>query len=170
MDPEVIDILQSPPPSPMTGTLIAPLALLFNFFQLKHRGNATAAVRYLSKLFRLSSMPREYVSLLMAEMLPILDGTPPFLRVTNRVEKRMIGHKDLFEILAAVEDYVANEETFQKGNELLLTSFRFKRLDENGFVFRDWRDMIPHNSTSRDIMGLFRTKATNIIAHLYTTN
>ena len=58
----------------MTGTLIAPLALLFNFFQLKLQGNAAAAVQHLSKLFRLSSMPREYISLLMAEMLPILDG------------------------------------------------------------------------------------------------
>lgn len=74
MDPNVIDILRSPPPSPMTGTLIAPLALLFNFFQLKRKGNAAVAVQHLSKLFRLSSMPREYISLLMAEMLPILDG------------------------------------------------------------------------------------------------
>ena len=87
MDPDVIDILQSPPPSPMTGTLIAPLALLFNFFQLKHKGNAAAAVQHLSKLFRLSSMPREYISLLMAEMLPILDGMPPFLSITNFEQK-----------------------------------------------------------------------------------
>ena len=82
----------------------------------------------------------------------------------------MIGHKDLFEILAAIEDYIANEEAFQKGNELLLTSFRLKVSEENDFAFRDWREMIPHNSTSRDIVGLFRIKVTNIIAHLYTTN
>ena len=82
----------------------------------------------------------------------------------------MIGHKDLFEILATVEDYIANEETFQKGNELLLRSFRLKGSDENGFAFRDWRDMIPHNSTSCDIVGLFRIRVTIIIAHLYTTN
>lgn len=82
----------------------------------------------------------------------------------------MIGHKYLVEILAAVEDYIANEETFQKGSELLLTSFRFKGSDENGFAFKDWRDMIPPNSTSHDIVGLFRIKVTNIIAHLYTTN
>lgn len=87
MDPNVINVLQSPPPSPMTGTLIAPLALLFNFYQLKHKGNAAAAVQHLSKLFRLSSMPREYISLLMAEMLPILDGTPPFLSITNLSRK-----------------------------------------------------------------------------------
>jgi hypothetical protein len=82
----------------------------------------------------------------------------------------MIGHKYLFEILAAVEDYIANEETFQKGSELLLMSFQLKVSEENDFAFKDWRDMIPHNSTSRDIMGLFRIKVTNIIAHLYTTN
>src|SRR5438876_5104979 len=74
MDPTMLEILQSAPQSPMTGTLIAPLALLFNFFQLKFNGNAAAAVQHLSKLFRLSSMPREYISLLMAEILPLLDG------------------------------------------------------------------------------------------------
>jgi len=74
MDPNLVEILQNPPPSPMIGTLIAPLALLYNFFEFKRKGNAVEAVQYLSKLFRLSSMPREYISLLMAEMLPVLDG------------------------------------------------------------------------------------------------
>ena len=74
MDPKLIELLLLPPQSPMTGTLIAPLALLHHFFDLKTTGNATAAIQYLSKLFRLSSMPREYISLLMAEMLPIFDG------------------------------------------------------------------------------------------------
>lgn len=74
MDPKLIELLQSPPQSPMTGTLIAPLALLLAFFELKDNGDTGAAVQHLSKLFRLSSMPREYIALLMAEMLPILDG------------------------------------------------------------------------------------------------
>jgi Nup85 Nucleoporin len=154
----------------MTGTLIAPLALLFNFFQLKLNGNAAAAVQHLSKLFRLSSMPRQYISLLMAEMLPILDGIYQFTPILTRTEKQTIGHKDLFEILSAVEDYIANEDTFQKGSELLSASFRLIRADENGSAFRNWRDLIPHESTSRDIVGLFRLKVTVIIAHLYTTN
>jgi len=58
----------------MIGTLIAPLALLYNFFDLKVKGNAGAAIQYLAKLFRLSSMPREYIALLMAELLPIFEG------------------------------------------------------------------------------------------------
>src|SRR5271167_3821816 len=56
-------------------------------------------------------------------------------------EKRMIGHKDLFEILAAVEDYVANEHTCRKGYELLSISARLGS-EENGSVFRNWRNMI----------------------------
>jgi Nup85 Nucleoporin len=168
MDPSVIEILQNPPPSPMTGTLIAPLALLFNFFQLKLQGNTSAAVRHLSKLFRLSSMPGEYISLLMAEMLPILDGNSTS-NATYCEEKHMIGHKDLFEILAAVEDYVANEHTYRKGSELLSMSARLGS-EETGSVFRNWRNLIRPESTSRDIMGLFRLKVTKIIAHLYTTN
>lgn len=75
MDPKLVELLQLPPQSPMTGTLVAPLALLYHFFDLKTTGNATAAIQYLSKLFRLSSMPREYIALLMAELLPIFDGT-----------------------------------------------------------------------------------------------
>ena len=168
MDPNVIEILQNPPSSPMTGTLIAPLALLFNFFQLKLQGNVPAAVQHLSKLFRLSSIPREYISLLMAEMLPVLDGNSTS-NATDREEKQMIGHKDLFEILAAVEDYVANEHTCRKGSELLSMSAHLGS-EEDGSVFRNWRDMIGHESTSRDIMGLFRLKVTKIVAHLYTTN
>jgi hypothetical protein len=60
----------------MSGTLIAPVALIFNFFELREKGNAAGAVQYLSKLFRLSSMPREYIALLMAELLPIFEGKP----------------------------------------------------------------------------------------------
>ena len=82
----------------------------------------------------------------------------------------MIAHKDLFEILAAVEDYTANQETFQKGNELLLTSLQFKGVEGNGSIFRNWRDLVPHVSTSRDIIGVFHLKVIDIIAHLYTTN
>lgn len=81
----------------------------------------------------------------------------------------MIGHKDLFEILAAVEDYIANDHTFQKGSDLLSISARLGP-DENGSAFRNWRDMIPHETTSRDIVGLFRLRVTKIIAHLYMTN
>jgi Nup85 Nucleoporin len=77
LDPKLVEMLQSPPQSPMSGTLIAPVALLYNFFGLKVKGNAAAAVQHLSKLFRLSSMPREYIALLMAEMLPIFDGMIP---------------------------------------------------------------------------------------------
>lgn len=85
IDPTLIEMLQSPPQSPMSGTLIAPLALLYNFFGLKVKGNAAAAVQHLSKLFRLSSMPRQYIALLMAEMLPIFDGPPPYqMRLTTR--------------------------------------------------------------------------------------
>ena len=74
MDPKLTEMLQSPPQSPMSATLIAPVALLYNFYGLKVKGNAAAAVQYLSKVFRLSSMPRKYIALLMAEMLPIFDG------------------------------------------------------------------------------------------------
>ena len=64
----------------MVGTLIAPLAVLYNFYALERKGNGAAAVQHLSKLFHLSSMPREYIPLLTAEMLPILDRIPPSVR------------------------------------------------------------------------------------------
>ena len=69
-----------------------------------------------------------------------------------------------------MEDYIANEETFQKGSELLSTAFHLKDHHETGAAFRNWRDMIPVESTARDIVSLFRLNVTNIIAHLYTTN
>jgi Nup85 Nucleoporin len=65
----------------MIGTLIAPLAVLFNFYALERKGNGAAAVQHLSKLIHLSSMPREYIPLLTAEMLPILDRKPPPLQL-----------------------------------------------------------------------------------------
>ena len=87
LDPTLVEILENSPATAMVGTLIAPLAVLFAFFKLKQTGDDGAAIQYLSKLFRLSSMPREYVALLIAEMLPLLDGTPapppPFQSLTN---------------------------------------------------------------------------------------
>jgi hypothetical protein len=81
-----------------------------------------------------------------------------------------IGQKDLFEILAAVEDYVSNEETLQKGTELLSKAMQMEVPVQADSVFRDWRHLIPHEYSSRDIVGLFRLKVTNAIAFLYTMN
>ena len=75
----------------MIGTLIAPLALLYNYFELKQKGSPAEAVQYLAKLFRLSSMPREYISLLMAEMLPVIDGSQRSLS-TNCPQKSETQH------------------------------------------------------------------------------
>jgi Nup85 Nucleoporin len=156
----------------MTGTLIAPLALLLAFFGLRDKGDTGAAVQHLSKLFRLSSMPREYIALLMAEMLPILDGNSLCDLSLNLVEKRraIIGQKDLFEILAAVEDYVADEGTFQKGSDLLSKAISSKNPDESNSATRNWREMIPSSTSTREVVSLFRVKVTDIIAQLYTTN
>jgi Nup85 Nucleoporin len=171
MDPKLIEILQNPPRTPMTGTLIAPLAMLYNFFELKAHGNGAAAVEYLSKLFRLSSMPRQYIALLIAELLPIFDGNCHFFAWIIGIEKRKmtIDKKDLFEILAAVEDYSANEVTFNKGADLLSQALQIKTA-QIGPIFRNWRDLIPMESAPKDIIGLFRIKVTHIIAHLYITN
>ena len=81
-----------------------------------------------------------------------------------------MGHKDLFEILAAVEDYIASEETFQRGSELLSRAFYLNSDQQTSGAFRGWRDMVPVGSTSQDIGSLFRLKVTKIIAQLYTTN
>jgi hypothetical protein len=75
IDPEFAEILKSPPATPMTATLIAPVALLYHFYGLKRKGDSGTAVQDLSKLFRLASLPRQYIALLMAELLPIFAGT-----------------------------------------------------------------------------------------------
>jgi hypothetical protein len=81
-----------------------------------------------------------------------------------------IGHKDLFEILASVEDYIANEAVFAKGSDLLSKAVHSKGSDGNGSVFQNWREMISGEFSTSDIVGLFRLKATHIIAYLYTMN
>lgn len=81
-----------------------------------------------------------------------------------------IGRKELFEVLASVEDYIANEDTSQKGSELLSKAQHQPISDETDSPFKNWRDMIPYEYSSRDIVSLFRLKATHIVAHLYTTN
>jgi Nup85 Nucleoporin len=83
LDASTLDLIQQPPQSPMIGTLIAPLAVLFTFYVLEGKGNGAAATQHLSKLFHLSSMPREYIPLLTAEMLPILDRTSPLGNVID---------------------------------------------------------------------------------------
>jgi hypothetical protein len=72
--------------------------------------------------------------------------------------------------LAAVEDYISNEETFNKGSELLSKAMQLEVPVRNDSFFRNWRDLIPHEYSARDIVGLFRLKVTNTIAHLYTMN
>jgi hypothetical protein len=81
-----------------------------------------------------------------------------------------IGRKELFEVLASVEDYIANEDTSHKGSELLSKAQQRAISTGTGSGFKNWRDMIPYEYSSRDIVGLFRLKATHIVAHLYTTN
>lgn len=81
-----------------------------------------------------------------------------------------IGRKELFEVLASVEDYISNENTSQKGSELLSKAQHHAISNSTSSPFKNWRDMIPYEYSSRDIVGLFRLKATHIVAHLYTTN
>ena len=116
-------------------------------------------------------MPREYIPLLIAELLPVLDGFHPCIRSLIE-EKRNItmGYKDLFDILAAVEHYFANENTVQKGSELLSQAYQRKGNSDSGLPFRNWKELIPMKSAVHDIIRLFRIKATHIIAHLYITN
>ena len=172
MDPKLVEILGNPPQSPMTGTLIAPLALLFNFYTLKHQNDASQAVQYLAKLFRLSSLPRAYIVLLMVEMLRLLDGSAQFSEMLIITDRRMItiGHKDLFEVLAAVEDYIANEDACQKGSELLSRAIQTNSPMETGSGYGSWTEISPQKYTSDDIVGLFRVKVTKVIAQLYAMN
>jgi hypothetical protein len=81
-----------------------------------------------------------------------------------------IGHKDLFEILASVEDYIANEAISDKGSDLLAKAMRSGKPNVYGSVLPNWRDMISGEYSNHDIVGLFRLKATQIIAYLYTMN
>ena len=81
-----------------------------------------------------------------------------------------IGHKDLFEILASVEDYIGNETISVKGSDLLSKAMHSRSPDKYGSVLQNWRDMIPGEFSTKDIVGLFRLKATHIIAYLYTMN
>jgi hypothetical protein len=85
------------------------------------------------------------------------------------VENQRIGQQDLFEILGAVEDYVANDSTLQKGSDLLIMALHAASGKEGG-KFGDWRDLVPHESTSEEILDVFRQRATIIIGQLYTTN
>ena len=81
-----------------------------------------------------------------------------------------VGHKDLFEILASVEDYIGNEAISVKGSGLLSKAMQSRSPDRHGSVLQNWRDMIPGEFSTKDIVGLFRLKATHIIAYLYTMN
>jgi hypothetical protein len=69
-----------------------------------------------------------------------------------------------------VEDYVSNEETFNKGSELLAKAMRAEVTVRDDSFYRDWRNLIPHKYSAQDIVGLFRVKVTNTIAYLYTMN
>ena len=73
-DEEFLQMLKGPPMSPMIATLLAPLVLLYNFFELRGRGDGVTSIHYIAKLFQFSSLPREYIALLMAELLPIFIG------------------------------------------------------------------------------------------------
>jgi hypothetical protein len=72
--------------------------------------------------------------------------------------------------LAAVEDYISNEETFNKGSELLAKAIQVEVIVRDDSFYRDWRKLIPHEYSAQDIVGLFRHKVTNTIAYLYTMN
>ena len=170
MDEEFLEMLRAPPQTPMAATLIAPVALLYNFYELRKGGDGGLAVQYLSKLFRLASLPREYIALLMAELLPIFMGRVPSDLIDKDNRTVTIGQKDLFEILAAVEDYVGDEGMYKRGSELVSKAMTMGSANEDGSHFRNWRNLISSDSSSQGILGLFRIEATKAIAQQYVTN
>lgn len=168
IDPEFVEILRNPPATPMAATLIAPVALLYNFYELRRSGDGGTAVQYLSKLFRLASLPREYIALLMAELLPIFMGISHVDLTYEDKRNGMISQKDLFEVLAAVEDYIGDKEMSKKGSELLSKAMTMGPTNDD--AFKNWRNLVSGDSSSQKIVSLFRVEATKTIAQQYITN
>jgi hypothetical protein len=79
-----------------------------------------------------------------------------------------MGQKDLFEILAAVEDYVGDKETSKKGSELLSQAMTMGSVSDE--ALKNWRNMVSGDSSSQKIVSLFRVEATKTIAQQYVTN
>ena len=80
----------------------------------------------------------------------------------------MISQKDLFEVLAAVEDYIGDKEMSKKGSELLSKAMTMGPTNDD--AFKNWRNLVSGDSSSRKIVSLFRVEATKTIAQQYITN
>ncbi|BFZ60685.1 hypothetical protein YB2330_001727 [Saitoella coloradoensis] len=151
-DPILEDILSEPGKnSHQLATLIAPYATLHAYYQYLREGRdgRIGAAAHLASILRAPETPRQYVPLLIAELLSLLDTNLP----------RCFALKDLFEVTAVVEEYFdvsTQNETREDGLRLLqeaLDKARVAKEWESG----DWRGGVGGGMRKAgDIVALVR--------------
>ncbi|BFZ56962.1 hypothetical protein PYCC9005_004012 [Savitreella phatthalungensis] len=108
VDPELVAALDSPAelPSASLSVLLAPYATLSAYYRCKDSEEPREAARHLAALMKFPDLPKRYMALLLAESLPLL-GAPVSGALGSGIHaaKVAFGHRDLFDCLAAIEDF-----------------------------------------------------------------
>lgn len=155
-DPQLAAALEAPTEvaSRALATLLAPYATLSTFIRLKSVGDRHGAARHLAALLRFPELPKKYVAVLMAEILPLVlnvKGPPSFSR------------RDLFDSLAAIEEYYDSDTQVEATKLLAEAMATPARTASSGIV--DWRALVqPEQFTPDEVLALVRLHLARAIA------
>ncbi|CCG82715.1 Nucleoporin nup85 [Taphrina deformans PYCC 5710] len=153
-DEELEAALQTPETTSSTtiSVLLAPYATLMTLYTLKASNEAPEAALHLSALLKSPDVPKEYMSILMAEMLPFLEPTVDAFTL-----------RDIYDMLAAIEDFYDSKQ-FSQGLELLTSSMQ---VPSTSTEIPDWRTCITPKFDARDVLALVRLRVAKAIAHKF---
>lgn len=152
-DAALADVLQSPQntSSSRIAVLMAPYATLSMFYYLKTTNDQVGASTHLAALLKSPDMPKNFLAVLMAEMLPLL----------GQVQEATFNLRDIFDILAAIEDFVDSDQ-YAAGLELLSQSM--KRPAQDGAGMPDWRAGLTERLGAQDVISLLRLQISRYMA------
>jgi nuclear pore complex protein Nup85 len=146
-DPYLTEAIQTPQAtsSREISALIAPYATLVGVYEHRNSGNSEQYGVHLTALLKFPDLPRKYLPVLLAEMLPLLEERSPVL-----------SSRDIFDALAALEEFYEQDQS--DGIQLLQ-----KALEADSLGFDSWRSSVPPNFTADDLLDMIRLKLAKFI-------
>lgn len=159
-DQALLESLRTPQSTSSTtiATLMAPFATLAAMYRLQASNEYAKAALYLSALIHSADVPKSYMGILMAEMLPFLQ-LPPHESFSMR---------DIFDSLAAIEDFYDSDQ-FETGVMLLQKAINQSTQSPSEVVKR-WRTETGHKLEAADVLALVRLRIAETLATRFCQN
>lgn len=157
-DTKLLDSLQTTQSTTSTtiSTMMAPFATLATMYRLKAAGDYKSAAQHLSALIKSPDVPRSYMGILMAEMLP-------FLQLPHEQSFSM---RDILDSLAAMEEFYDSEH-FEDGLSMLDSALSSAQKGNAGSSI-DWRSEVRNKLEAHDVLAHVRLRIAQTLASRFS--